>query len=44
MPSAEMGPDQKHAFKDALTRWVFPLPGIDRLIALLPTALPKLCS
>jgi len=36
MPSAETGPDQEHALEGALTHWVLPLPGIDRLIALHP--------
>ena len=34
MPSAESGPDQKHALEAQWRKWVFPLPGIDRLVAL----------
>jgi len=34
MPSAESGPDQKHALEAHWRKWVFPLPGIDRLVAL----------
>src|SRR5579863_1487822 len=34
MPSAESGPDQEHVLEAHWRRWVFPLPGIDRLVAL----------
>ena len=43
MPSAETGPDQKHAFEDALAHVGFPAPGIDRLIALPPVCPSQAC-
>ena len=43
MPSAETGPDQKHAFEDALAQGGFPAPGIDRLIALPPVCPSQAC-
>jgi Transposase IS116/IS110/IS902 family len=45
MPSAESGPDQKHALEAHWRRWVFPFPGIDRLVALHSfPATPDTCS
>ena len=43
MPSAETGPDQQHAFEDALAQVGFPAPGIDRLIALPPVCPSQAC-
>ena len=40
MPSAESGPDHKHALEAHWREWVFPFPGIDRLVALRSFALP----
>lgn len=34
MPSAKMGPDQKHALEALWRKWVFPSSGLDRLDAL----------
>jgi hypothetical protein len=44
MPSAKMGPDQKHALEALSRRWVFPPSGIDRLSHYILFALPKLVS
>jgi hypothetical protein len=41
MPSAESGLDQKHALEAHWRKWVFPLPGIDRLVALHFSSLPN---
>lgn len=44
MPSAKMGPDQKHALEALWRKWVFPPSGIDRLSHYILFALPKLVS
>lgn len=44
MPSAKMGPDQKHALEALWRTWVFPPSGIDRLSHYILFALPKLVS
>lgn len=41
MPSAKMGPDQKHALEALWRKWVFPSSGIDRLSHYILFALPK---
>jgi hypothetical protein len=41
MPSAKVGPDQKHALKALWRKWVFPPSGIDRLSHYILFALPK---
>lgn len=41
MPSAKVGPDQKHALEALWRKWVFPPSGIDRLSHYILSALPK---
>ena len=41
MPSAKVGPDQKHALKALWRKWVFPPFGIDRLLHYILSVLPK---
>lgn len=41
MPSAKMGPDQKHALEALWRMWVFPPSGVDRLSHYILFALPK---
>lgn len=41
MPSAKVGPDQKHALEALWRKWVFPPSGIDRLLHYILSALPK---
>ena len=42
MPSARIGPDQKHALEALWRKWVFLSSGIDRLVASVLFALSKL--
>jgi hypothetical protein len=41
MPSAETGPDQKHALEALWRKW-FPALGFDRSVHYIASALPKL--
>lgn len=41
MPSAKMGPDQKHALEALWRKWVFPPSGIDRLSHYILFAIPN---
>jgi hypothetical protein len=41
MPSAESGPDQKHALEAQWRKWVFPLPVSTGFLHYIPSALPN---